>query len=103
MDCLSDGYRFFLCLGTGAFERVKVSGSNGGESPSGEALEGIVGQVLELEGLLDAVDDSADRAGFLADWPDREAADPDAVGPEGPADMPSGWDDSGASSLEGGD
>ncbi len=80
-----------------------MSGSNGGESPSGEGLEGIVGEVLELEGLLDAVDDSADRAGFLADWPDVEAAGPNAVGSEGPADMPSGWDDSGASSLEGGD
>ena len=77
-----------------------MSGSNGGESSSGE---GIVGQVLELEGLLDAVDDSAGRAGFLPDWPDVEAAGPNAVGPEGPADMPSGWDDSGASSLEGGD
>lgn len=80
-----------------------MSGSNGGQSPSGEALEGIVGEVLEFTRLLDAVDDSADRAGFLADRPDREAAGPDAVGSEGPADMPSGWDDSGASSLEGGD
>ena len=80
-----------------------MSGSNGGESPSGEALEGIVGEVLELEGLLDAVDDSADRAGFLAGWPDREAVGPDAVGPDGPADMPSGWGDWGAASFEGGD
>ena len=80
-----------------------MSGSNGGNSSSGEALETPVGEVLELEGLLDAVDDSADRAGFLPDRPDREAAVPDAVGPDGPADMPSGWRDSGASSLEGGD
>ena len=80
-----------------------MSGSNGGQSPSGEALEGIVGEVLEFTRLLDAVDDSAGRAGFLADWPDVEAAGPNAVGPAGPADMPSGWDDSGASSLEGGD
>ena len=82
---------------------MKVSGSNGGQSPSGEALEGIVGEVLELEGLLDAVDDSADRAGFLPDRPDREAAGPDAVGPEGPADMPSGWGDWEAASFEGGE
>ena len=77
-----------------------MSGSNGGESSSGE---GIVGQVLELEGLLDAVDDSAGRAGFLADWPDVEAAGPNAVGPEGPADMPSGLGDWEAGSFEGGD
>ena len=80
-----------------------MSGSNGGQSPSGEALEGIVGEVLEFTRLLDAVDDSADRAGFLADWPDREAAGPDAVGPDGPADMPSGWDDWEAASSERGD
>lgn len=80
-----------------------MSGSNGGESPSGDALETPVGEVLELARLLDAVDDSADRAGFLADWPDREAADPDAVGPEGPADMPSGWGDWEAASFEGGE
>ena len=73
-----------------------MSGSNGGESPSGDALEEPLGQVLELEGLLDAMDDSADR-------PDREAAGPDAVGPEGPADMPSGWGDWGAASSEGGE
>ena len=80
-----------------------MSGSNGGESPSGDALEEPLGQVLELEGLLDAVDDSADRAGFLTDWPDREAVGPDAVGPDGPADMPSGWVDWEAASSEGGD
>ena len=75
-----------------------MSGSNGGNSSSGEALEGIVGEVLELARLLDAMDDSADRAGFLADRPD-----PDAVGPEGPADMPSGLGDWEAGSFEGGD
>ena len=80
-----------------------MSGSNGGESPSGEALEGIVGEVLELEGLLDAVDDSPIRAGFLADWPDTEAADPDAVGTDGAADKPSGWGDWGPGSIEPGD
>jgi hypothetical protein len=67
-----------------------VSGSNGGESPSGVALETPVGEVRELEGLLDAVDDSANREGFLADWPDTEAADPDAGGTDGTADKPSG-------------
>jgi hypothetical protein len=76
-----------------------VSGSNGGESPSGIALETPVGEVRELEGLLDAVDDSANREGFLADWPDTEAADPDAVGTDGTADKPSGWGDWGAASL----
>jgi len=89
----------------GSLERVKVSGSNGGESPSGEALEGIVGEVLEFEGLLDAVDDSANREGFLADWPDAEAVGPfaggsDAGGTDGTAaDKPSGWGDWGPGSL----
>ena len=76
---------FPFLFGKGGIREGEVSGSNGGESSRGEALEGIGGQVLELEGLLDAVDDSSDWAGFLADWPDREAADPDAVGPDGPS------------------
>ena len=80
-----------------------MSGSNGGESPSGVALETPVGEVRELEGLPDGVDDSANRLELLADWPEREAADPDAVGPDGPADMPSGWGDWEAGSFEGGD
>ena len=83
----------------GSLERVKVSGSNGGESPSGDGVEGIVGEVLEFEGLLVAVDESANRLEHGAVWPDREAAAPDAVGPEGPADMPSGWGDWGPGSL----
>jgi hypothetical protein len=99
-DCSSDRYRFFLFLGTGSLERVKVSGSN----------------------------DSAIPPGFLADWPDTDAVgpfaggpfaggpfagdpfagdpdagDPDAVGPEGPADMPSGWGNWGPGSIEPGD
>jgi hypothetical protein len=107
-DCSSDRYRFFLFLGTGSLERVKVSGSNGGESPSGDAVETPVGEVLELEGLLDAVDDSANREGFLADWPDTEAGGPfaggpDAGGTEGTEDKPSGWGDWGPGSIEPGD
>ena len=80
-----------------------MSGSNGGESPSGVALETPVGEVRELEGLLDGVDDSPIRVGFLADWPDTEAADPDAGGTDGAADMPSGWGDWGPGSLVPGD
>jgi hypothetical protein len=76
-DCSSDRYRFFLFLGTGTFERVKVSGSK----------------------------DSAIPAGFLADWPDTEAVGPfaggsDAGGTDGTAaDKPSGWGDWGPGSL----
>lgn len=90
-----------------------MSGSNGGESPSGDALETPVGEVRELEGLPDGVDDSPIRAGFLADWPDTDAVGPfaggpDARGPEargtdGTEDKPSGWGDWGPGSLVPGD
>ncbi len=90
-----------------------MSGSNGGESPSEVALETPVGEVRELEGTLDGVDDSPIRAGFLADWLDTEAVGPFAVGPDargpeaggtdGTEDKPSGWRDWGPGSIEPGD
>jgi len=87
--------RFFLFLGTGSLERVKVSGSN----------------------------DSAIPPGFWTDWLDTDAVGPFAVGPfaggpfaggpfaggpdaggtDGAADMPSGWGDWGPGSLVPGD
>ena len=76
-DCSSDRYRFFLFLGTGTFERVKVSGSK----------------------------DSAIPAGFWTVWLDPDAVGPDAGGSdEGgtdgtAADKPSGWGDWGPGSL----